>query len=88
MLVLIYIFISLNAGGNQREWYDCIYKEIFKEGKLLFIENPNVAIIDGTYLLYPMSQDKGNCNLFYRMFISKNNNGQSKCNKTNQPNNS
>ena len=54
-----------DAGGTQREWYDCIYKEIFKEDKQLFIENPNDSIVDGTYLLYPMSQHKVNCNLFY-----------------------
>ena len=54
-----------DVGGAQREWYDCIYKEIFKEDKQFFIENPNDAIIDGTYVLYPMSQHKVNCNLFY-----------------------
>ena len=54
-----------DAGGTQREWYDCIYREIFKEEKQLFIEDPNDAIVDGTYVLYPMSQQKVNCDLFY-----------------------
>ena len=54
-----------DAGGILREWYDCIYKEIFSEDKKLFIENPNDAIIDGTFLFYNMSQHKVNCDLFY-----------------------
>ena len=45
--------VANDAGGVYREWYSCLFKEIFNSKNKLFIENNNNACINGTYLIYP-----------------------------------
>ena len=45
--------IAHDAGGVFREWYSCLYKQIFSEKNKFFIENNNNSYIKGTYLIYP-----------------------------------
>ena len=45
--------VANDAGGVYREWYSCLFKEIFNSKNKLFIENTNNACFNGTYLIYP-----------------------------------
>ena len=45
--------VAHDTGGVYREWYNCLYKEIFNEKNKLFRENPNKAVKRNTYLIYP-----------------------------------
>ena len=45
--------VAHDAGGVYREWYSCLFKEIFNSKNKLFIENTNNACFNGTYLIYP-----------------------------------
>ena len=45
--------VAHDTGGVYREWYNCLYKEIFDEKNKLFRENPNKAVKRNTYLIYP-----------------------------------
>ena len=60
--------IAHDAGGVFREWYSCLYKQIFSEKNKFFIENNNNSYIKGTYLIYPKYN---NMNLDYYDFFGK-----------------
>ena len=42
-----------DEGGVTRDWYSCLFRDIFSKERKLFRENPNNCLIKGTFLLYP-----------------------------------
>lgn len=42
-----------DEGGVNRDWYSCLFRDIFSKEKKLFRENPNECITRGTFLIHP-----------------------------------